>query len=102
MEMATAEEICGLCGGTGWKIVERAGLSGAERCACAASTRNRGLAENANIPPNYREASFDNFEIPRQNPIARDGLSKVRLAVRGFAREFPAAERPGLLLVGEP
>jgi DNA replication protein DnaC len=96
-----AEAICALCDGTGWKIVQRAGLSGAERCVCRAATRTRELQEKANIPPNYRDASFENFEIPTDNPIAREGLSKVRLAVRGFARAFPAAEPPGLLLVGD-
>jgi len=100
--MTMAETTCTLCDGTGWKIVERAGLSGAERCVCAAATRTRDLKEHANIPPNYLQASFDNFEIPKDNSIARDGLSKVRLAVRGFVNAFPTAERPGLLLVGEP
>ena len=100
--MTMAVTNCTLCDGTGWKIVERAGLSGAERCICAGATRTQDLKENANIPPNYRDASFDNFEIPKDNSIARDGLSKVRLAVRGFVNAFPTPERPGLLLVGEP
>lgn len=97
-----ADPNCTLCDGTGWKIVERAGLSGAERCECANVTRALELKENANIPPNYRDASFDNFEIPKDNSIARTGLSDVRLAVRGFVKAFPTADRPGLLLVGEP
>jgi len=95
-------ETCTLCDGTGWKIVERGGLSGAERCVCAAATRTRDLKENANIPPNYRDASLDNFEIPKDNEIARKPLSDVRLAVSSFVREFPAADRRGLLLVGNP
>ena len=97
-----ADTICTLCDGTGWKIVERAGLSGAERCVCAAATRTLELKENANIPPNYQQASLDNFQMPADNPVARQGLGTVLMQVRSFTREFPAAERPGLLLVGEP
>jgi DNA replication protein DnaC len=97
-----ADTNCIECSGTGWKIVERAGLSGAERCACAVETRARDIRENANIPLNYERATLDNFNIPHDNPVARQGLSNVRLAVRGFVNAFPAAERPGLLLMGEP
>lgn len=97
-----ANENCNQCGGTGWKIVERAGLSGAERCECAEAARTRDIKQNANIPPNYQDASLDNFVIPQDNPISRQGLSNVRLAVRGFVNAFPAPERPGLLLTGEP
>src|SRR5260370_20690782 len=91
-----------LCAGTGWKIVERAGLSGAERCACADLTRAVELKENANIPPIYQHASLDNFYVPPDNPVARQGLGTVLMQVRSFVREFPAAERPGMLLAGEP
>jgi DNA replication protein DnaC len=93
---------CTLCEGTGWKIVERAGLSGAERCGCADAARTLELKDNANIPPNYEHASLDNFYVPPDNPVARQGLGTVLMQVRSFVREFPAAERPGLLLVGEP
>jgi DNA replication protein DnaC len=97
-----ADPTCSICGGTGWRIVERAGLSGAERCSCAALTRAAALKENANIPPNYEHASLDNFQIPKDNPVARQGLGTVLMQVRSFVREFPAAERPGLLLTGDP
>jgi DNA replication protein DnaC len=93
---------CTVCDGTGWKIVERAGLSGAERCGCAAATRALELKESANIPPNYLEASLDNFQMPADNPVARQGLGTVLMQVRSFAREFPASNRPGLLFIGEP
>jgi len=97
-----ADTTCAVCGGTGWKIVERAGLSGAERCECAVATRARNLQENASIPANYLAASLDNFVIPQDNPVARQGLGTVLMQVRSFVREFPGGEKPGLLLVGEP
>jgi DNA replication protein DnaC len=100
--MTTTETNCTVCEGTGWKIVERAGLSGAERCVCAAATRMHDLKENANIPPNYQLASLDNFQMPADNPVARQGLGTVLMQVRSFTREFPTATRPGMLLIGEP
>jgi DNA replication protein DnaC len=93
---------CTKCGGTGWRIVERAGLSGAERCECGGAERAVNLKERANIPPNFRGVSLDNFQIPQDNPIARQGLGTVLMQVRSFVREFPAADHPGLLLIGEP
>jgi DNA replication protein DnaC len=93
---------CAKCGGTGWRIVERAGLSGAERCECGGAERAVNLKQRANIPPNFRDASLDNFQIPQDNPIARQGLGTVLMQVRSFVREFPAADHPGLLLIGEP
>ena len=91
---------CTVCGGTGWKIVERAGLSGAVRCDCAAAIRARDLRENANIPPKYVDATLDNVVIPQDNPVARAGLGTALMQVRGFIREFPAGEKTGLLLIG--
>ena len=100
--MATEPTPCPECGGSGWKIVEKDGVSGAERCPCALSGRARQLEDRAVIPPLYREASFDNFALPTDNPIARRELGHVLLAVKSFAKEFPNEKRPGLLLIGEP
>jgi DNA replication protein DnaC len=93
---------CKLCDGTGWKIVERGGLSGAERCECSFAARNQTIKENSRIPLNYQQASFDNFVLPQDNPLGRASLGKVLLEVKGFVREYPLGDRPGLLLVGEP
>jgi DNA replication protein DnaC len=60
------------------------------------------LEADASIPPLYTNASFDNFLLPRENPIAYRELTEVFLAVRGYAREFPNTKQPGLLLMGEP
>jgi len=96
-----AEAVCPICDGTGWKVVERAGLSGATRCECAAVERAQSLRDGSGIPPNYQRASLDTFQIPQDNPIARAGLAKVFMEVKAFVREFPLGEKPGLLLVGE-
>jgi DNA replication protein DnaC len=85
-----ADPACPKCGGSGWRIQERNGISGAERCGCGGASRIVDLQASSNIPINYRNSNFDNFVLPRDNPTART------------AREFPATEKPGLLLVGEP
>jgi DNA replication protein DnaC len=61
----------------------------------------QSIQRNTAIPPNYEVATLDSFKIPQDNPAARAGLGTVLMQVRGFVREFPAADRPGLLLVGD-
>jgi DNA replication protein DnaC len=96
-----SETVCPLCDGTGWKIIERNGLSGATRCTCAITARSASLRKISNIPPNYENASLDTFQIPQENPVARAGLGKVLMDVKRYVRDFPDPERPGLLLVGD-
>jgi DNA replication protein DnaC len=100
--MATST-LCAKCGGTGWRIVERANVSGAEACDCRAAGRADRMEERSQLPPLYREASFENFSVPgADNPIARRDLTGVLLAVKNFVRDFPNESRPGLLLIGAP
>jgi DNA replication protein DnaC len=96
------EQICSECGGTGWKILEREGVSGAERCECAKEARSERLEETAGIPPLYRNASFDSFVIPKDNDIGARDLYAIRQTVLNYAHEFPAGQKPGLLLIGDP
>ena len=98
------EPICPHCGGSGWKIVEREGASGAERCGCRASIdRPRLLEAAANIPPLYQNASVHNFKLPDGNPNASKALGKVLIDVKAFAEKFlPDTKKPGLMLIGEP
>ena len=100
--MTAAEVICPICDGTGWKRVEKHGLSAVERCSCANEAIAEAAFESANIPLNYDRASLDNFEMPRDNPTARSGLGRVLMQVRSFVREFPSEKHPGLLLIGDP
>lgn len=93
---------CPECNGTGWKIVEREEISGAAKCNCVDPDRTERVISSAGIPPLYSNASFDNFLLPRENPIAYQELTQVYLAVRGYAREFPGTKKPGILLMGEP
>jgi DNA replication protein DnaC len=101
MAVPISENTCPLCGGTGWKIVERAGLSGATRCECQVESRARTLRADAGVPPNFARATLENFAIPQDNPVARQSLGQVLLEMRNFVRDFPAPDRPGLLLIGD-
>lgn len=98
--MAKAD--CKICGGTGWIISEQDEVSSATRCECVAVSRVEILEQQAQIPDNYRNASFDNFHLPKDNPSAMRGLSDVMLAVMSYQRRFPDNEKPGLLLAGSP
>ena len=94
---------CPKCGDTGWVIVERSAVSGAERCACRGLERMQRIEERAQIPLLFKNKSFEDFSVPgAENPIARRELTSVSLAIRNFARDFPNESRPGLLLIGEP
>ena len=93
---------CPKCGGTGWLSSDRDGLAIAERCSCVEEARTENLAESAQIPPNFLEASFENFRLPIDNPTAQRGLADVMLAVSAYARHYPNNAKPGLLLAGPP
>lgn len=94
-------DVCLRCGGSGWYITERDGISGAERCECVRAARSQRIERAAGLPATYKSASFDNFVLPADNPTARTGLGTVLLQVKNFVREFPNPERPGLLLIGD-
>ncbi|HEY6990571.1 MAG TPA: ATP-binding protein [Bryobacteraceae bacterium] len=97
-----AKPDCKQCGGTGWLLTEEEGVSSAERCECVAEARATALEAEARIPGSYQNASFDNFFIPHDNPMASSGLSKAMSMVRSYTRQYPALTKPGLLLVGPP
>lgn len=95
-------DTCERCGGSGWIIRENTdGTSAAERCACMARRRVESIMDTSQIPPLYREASFENFLIPQDNPVAAHGLTAALMAARAYARDFPTTGKPGLLLIGE-
>ncbi len=94
--------VCEKCQGSGWIVRERDGLSGAERCECLKAGRAETILREADVPPNYRNASIDNFSIPRDNPVAGTQLAEVVMKVRRFVREFPTPDKPGLLFIGSP
>jgi DNA replication protein DnaC len=95
-----AKPDCKLCGGTGWVVSERDGISGAARCDCVAEVRTEELEQRAQIPRTYRDASFDNFDA--SDPASREFLQGALLQIKRYANEYPLTEKPGLLILGHP
>lgn len=103
MEPMPTESTCPKCQGTGYVVVEGPNLSSAKPCECRFQGRAGRMEGRAQIPPLYRNTSFENFSIPgSDNPIGRRDLTNVLLAVKNYVRDFPNESRPGLLLTGEP
>ena len=97
----TAE--CPRCGGTGWRLVDREGMSGVERCDCYAQERGKRLMEAARIPPLYENASFENFSTQPENPVTHRALSTAVTVARSYAREYPyGVKKLGLMFIGDP
>ncbi len=92
--------VCEKCGGSGWRVVEREGLSAVEPCGCEPAEPRRDFEAAANIPPLYTDASFDNFILPPDNPIAANALGAVLQKAAKHAKDFPDVAKPGLLFIG--
>src|ERR1035438_2928081 len=89
IEAMATDAVCSKCEGTGFIIIERGGISGAEPCDCRAQGRTERLQDRSQIPPLYGNASFDNFVVPGvENPSARRELTTALLAVKTFVRDF--------------
>jgi DNA replication protein DnaC len=92
-----ADEVCAICGGTGWRIVEKDGLSGAQRCECVALGRAEALLKRARIPANYQDDRFDNF-----SNRSSDQLGTIQGLLLRYCQNYPNVTPPGLLFIGEP
>ncbi len=93
---------CKKCSGTGWLVTEQDGISTADRCDCVEETRAVALELGAQIPGIYQNASFENFLLPHDNPMASSGLGKAMTVAKSYTRQYPALSKPGLLLAGPP
>ncbi len=95
-----AKANCSACGGTGWVVAVRDGISGADRCKCVAEARAEELQHMAQIPRTYSNASFDNFDATE--PVFGPLLKAAMLQIKGYANNFPFTDKPGLLIAGLP
>jgi DNA replication protein DnaC len=91
------EEVCTRCGGTGYTIIEKDGLTAAQRCHCMLERRADSLWRNCRIPLNYRNDKFDNFS----NRDSRE-LGQIQHLLTMYCRDFPNTDPPGLAFIGEP
>ena len=121
-----AQPDCTLCGGTGWKTVERLAedekpkrvswekpIEGTREkrrvwavpCDCTGSDRAARTIARARIPRRYEHCDFDNFdtdlyETVRESAAWNRSLEQSKLVVEAFARDYPVGTETGLLLMG--
>jgi DNA replication protein DnaC len=121
-----AQPDCPLCGGTGWKTVERIaedekpkrvswekpveGTGDKKRvwavpCDCTGSDRAARTMARARIPRRYEHCDFDNFDTDlydaaRESAAWNRSLEQSKLVVEAFARDYPVGTETGLLLMG--
>ncbi|HXC31260.1 MAG TPA: ATP-binding protein [Verrucomicrobiae bacterium] len=123
-----AQTDCPLCGGTGWKTVERvadeetaargprekpsASAHAAKRvwavpCDCTGKDRFARAMSRARIPTRYEHCDFDNFDTKLYDgengpeyPQWNRSLEQAKLVTEAFARDYPAGAETGVLLMG--
>jgi len=123
-----AQPDCPLCGGTGWKTVERVaeeekvtrgswlkpieGTDTGKRvwavpCGCTGKDRSSRAMGRARIPTRYEHCDFDNFDTKLYDsengpefPKWNHGLEQAKVVTEAFARDYPAGPDTGLLLMG--
>jgi DNA replication protein DnaC len=123
-----AQPDCPLCGGTGWKTVERVGgeekptrgawmkpIEGADTpkrvwavpCDCTGKDRSARAMGRARIPNRYEHCDFDNFDTKLYDiengpefPKWNHSLEQAKVVTEAFARDYPAGPDTGLLLMG--
>ena len=84
---------CPFCGGSGWVTEVSASGAAAKRCACFEERRTRTLLLRSNIPPRYKDCTFENFKP--MTSLQADALKNARL----FVDDFPD-RNVGLLFIG--
>lgn len=124
-----AQSDCPVCGGTGWRLVDRVDANQpAERvverknaaggpssapprftwavpCDCTGGDRVSRALVRARIPHRYEHCDFDNFDTDLWSGLPESAawnrsLGQARVVIEAFARDYPASEETGLLLMG--
>jgi DNA replication protein DnaC len=120
-----AQPDCPLCGGTGWRTVERIAeeekpkraswekpVAGADKtrlvravpCDCTGNDRASRMMARARIPKRYEHCDFDNYETDvydvRESAAWNRSLEQAKLVTEAFARDYPVGSDTGLLLMG--
>lgn len=124
-----AQADCPKCGGTGWRVVDRVDanepaervverknaapgastsaphFSWAVPCDCTGGDRISRALTRARIPTRYEHCDFENFDTDLWGDLPEGAkwnrsLSKARIMVEAFAKNYPAGSETGLLLMG--
>jgi DNA replication protein DnaC len=98
MIVSTTPDTCPLCGGTGWRTVERDKERAAVRCDCRVQGRAERLLTAAHIPARYQHCDFSTFQYDPDDKKQKSMVDARTFAGR-FVEEYPV-EKTGLLFVG--
>jgi DNA replication protein DnaC len=97
--MAIAIEVCGICEGSGLRIVQEDGRQVARECQCRMERRAGRMLERAHIPKRYEHCSLDSYETGFSG--ADRTLAAAHLRARRFVEGYPVETAgTGLLLTG--
>ena len=92
------EQVCPICGGSGWRDLVRGKVREVTRCECRRKGRADRLLAGAKIPARYEHCELGTFRYdPENQDDAR--LVKAWLAAGRFVEEYPV-EKTGLMFVG--
>ena len=96
--VSAPSEICSICGGTGWKTIERGKEREAVRCDCRVKGRAERLLAAAHIPARYEHCDLANFQYDPDDKHQK-GIRDARFLAGRFVEEYPI-DKTGLLFVG--
>ncbi|HEV2426055.1 MAG TPA: ATP-binding protein [Terriglobia bacterium] len=96
-----AEKGCPDCQGTGWKLVEVAGVSRAQRCTCGLARQPIDLLRRSRIPPRYEHCTLANFDLRKDAATGSVNgyLERAKSDAAFFVREYPNVDC-GLVFTG--
>jgi DNA replication protein DnaC len=92
------EDVCGLCGGSGWKTIVSGSDRRVARCDCRLRDRAQSLLAAARIPRRYEHCELSSFTT--DFPGAHQSLALAHLAASRFGQDYDPREGTGLLLIG--
>jgi len=94
----SGEQVCPICGGSGWRDLVRGEVREVTRCECRRKGRADRLLAGAKIPARYEHCELGTFRYDQENPEDAK-LGKAMHWANRFVEEYPV-EKTGLLFVG--
>jgi DNA replication protein DnaC len=92
-------EVCGICGGSGLRVVQENGRQFAQDCVCRIERRVQRMVGRAHIPKRYEHCTLENYET--KFPSSHRSLGAAHLRARKFVESYPLETAgTGLLLTG--
>ena len=94
----SGEQVCPMCGGSGWRDLVRGEVREVTRCECRLKGRAKRLLAGAKIPARYEHCELGTFKYDPEDPEDK-GLSKAVFDAGRFVESYPV-DKNGLLFVG--